>query len=314
MSATPAPRGPPLAGRQATVETVNTARRPRVGHIAFLNCLPIYWGLARTGALLDVDLHRASPDELSRRLVAGDLDIGPITLVEYLRHVDDLLLIPDPAVAADGPVLSVNLVSKTPLADLPESPLVALASTSRTGVLLGRMLLEDRYGRKPTYTVTEPDLATALDGADAAVLIGDEALRVHHDPQGHHVLDLAAEWKDWTGLPMVFAVWAVRRDYAEAHPGLVKDVHLAFCESVRRSREEIDEVVASAARWEPFPPGALAEYFARLQFGLSERHLAGLREFASRASRYADIAPLGDDGPEFFTGEAVTGTGSGARL
>lgn len=318
MSATPPLLGPPLAARQATVETVNTARRPRVGHIAFLNCLPIYWGLARTGALLDIDLHRAPPDELSRRLVAGDLDIGPITLVEYLRHADDLLLVPDPAVAADGPVLSVNLITRTPLADLPAAPRVSLASTSRTGVLLGRMLLEDRYGRKPVYTVTEPDLDTALDGADAAVLIGDEALRVHHDPQGHHVLDLAAEWRDWTGLPMVFAVWAVRREYAEAHPGLVKDVHLAFCESVRRSREEIDEVVASAARWEPFPPAALAEYFERLQFGLSERHLAGLREFASRASRYTEMAPLPEGGPEFFAdlgeaGEPETASGRDVR-
>jgi chorismate dehydratase len=300
MSATTPPLTYLPAARPATVETVNIARRPRVGHIAFLNCLPIYWGLARTGALLDVDLHRAPPDELSRRLVAGDLDIGPITLVEYLRHADDLLLIPDPAVAADGPVLSVNLVTKAPLDDLPAAPRVSLASTSRTGVLLGRMLLEDRYGREPEYTVTPPDLDAALHGADAAVLIGDEALRVHHDPAGHHVLDLAAEWKDWTGLPMVFAVWAARRDYAEAHPGLVKDVHLAFRDSVQRSREEIGEVVASAARWEPFPPAALAEYFERLQFGLSERHLAGLREFASRASRYAGIAPLRDGGPEFF--------------
>lgn len=305
MSATPPALTYFPAARPATVEAVNIARRPRVGHIAFLNCLPIYWGLARTGALLDVDLHRAPPDELSRRLVAGDLDIGPITLVEYLKHADDLLLIPDPAVAADGPVLSVNLVSRTPLADLPAAPRVSLASTSRTGVLLGRMLLEDRYGRTPAYTVSAPDLESALADADAAVLIGDEALQVfhehrHHEPGGLHVLDLAAEWKDWTGLPMVFAVWAVRRDYAEAHPGLVKDVHLAFRDSVRRSREEIGEVVASAARWEPFPPAALAEYFERLQFGLSERHLAGLREFASRASRYADMAPLRAGGPEFF--------------
>ncbi|GAB3993410.1 hypothetical protein GCM10029992_04970 [Glycomyces albus] len=140
-----------------------------------------------------------------------------------------------------------------------------------------------------------------MDGADAAALIGDEALRVHHDPRGHHVTDLAQEWRDWTGLPMVFAVWAVRRDYAESHPGLVKDVHLAFCESVRLCRAEMDEVVAAASRWEPFEPAALAEYFDRLQFSLGERHLAGLREFASRASGYTDVAALGDEGPEFFS-------------
>ncbi|WP_425556083.1 menaquinone biosynthetic enzyme MqnA/MqnD family protein [Glycomyces endophyticus] len=267
--------------------------------------MPIYWGLARTGALLEFDLRRDAPDELSRQLVEGDLDIGPITLVEYLRHSDELLLIPDPAVAADGPVLSVNLVTRGPLADLPAEPRVSLASFSRTGVLLGRMLLEERYGRRPEYRVTAPDLDTALVDADAAVLIGDEALHAFHEhghgsPRGLHVLDLAAEWKDWTGLPMVFAVWAVRRDYAQAHPGLVKDVHLAFRDSVRLSREEIDAVVASAARWEPFAPAALAEYFDRLQFGLSERHLAGLREFASRAARYTEVKDLSPEGPEFF--------------
>ncbi|HEU5127090.1 MAG TPA: menaquinone biosynthesis protein [Glycomyces sp.] len=285
---------------------MNNTRRPRVGHIAFLNCLPIYWGLARSGALLDVDLHRAPPDELSRRLVEGDLDIGPISLVEYLKHADRLMLVPDIAVAADGPVLSVNLVSKAPLEALPASPKVSLTSTSRTGVLLARMLLEQRHGLTPDFATTPPDLDSALAGADAAVLIGDEALRVHHDPAGNHVTDLADAWKAWTGLPMVFAVWAVRREYAQAHPGLVKDVHLAFCESVRRCREEMDEVVASAARWEPFAPAALAEYFERLQFTLSDRHLDGLREFASRAAGYTNVGPLPEGGPEFFpAGEGI---------
>ena len=65
-------------------------RRPRVGHIQFLNCLPIYWGLMRSGALIDVDLHKDSPDRLSASLVAGDLDIGPISLVEYLRHYNTI--------------------------------------------------------------------------------------------------------------------------------------------------------------------------------------------------------------------------------
>jgi chorismate dehydratase len=79
---------------------VERVARPRVGHIQFLNCLPIYWGLMRSGALLDVDLHKDSPDRLSAALVAGDLDIGPISHVEYLRHADELLLLPDLAVAA----------------------------------------------------------------------------------------------------------------------------------------------------------------------------------------------------------------------
>src|ERR671928_129732 len=122
-------------------------RRPRVGHIQFLNCLPIYWGLMRSGTLLDVDLHKDSPDRLNAGLVAGDLDIGPISLVEYLRHTDELLLLPDLAVGSDGPVLSVNLVSTRPPAELAGCR-VALGSTSRTGVLLAQMLLADRYGAR----------------------------------------------------------------------------------------------------------------------------------------------------------------------
>src|SRR6195952_4942344 len=89
--------------------------RPRVGHINFLNCLPLYWGLAHTGALLDVELTKDTPDRLNDALVAGDLDIGPISLVEYLRHADELLVLPDLAVGSDGPVLSVVLVSAVPV-------------------------------------------------------------------------------------------------------------------------------------------------------------------------------------------------------
>src|SRR4030095_6108505 len=116
----------------------DSVRRPRVGHIQFLNCLPIYWGLMRSGALLDVDLHKDTPERLSADLVAGDLDIGPITLVEFLRHADELLLLPDLAVGSDGPVLSVNLISTRAPGELNGRP-VALGSWSRTGVLLARM-------------------------------------------------------------------------------------------------------------------------------------------------------------------------------
>src|ERR1700753_1693807 len=105
--------------------------RPRLGHIQFLNCLPIYWGLVRSGALLDVELTKDTPDRLNDMLVAGELDIGPISVVEYLRNADDLVLLPDLAVGSDGPVLSVNLVSQVAL-DTLDGRRVALGSTSRT--------------------------------------------------------------------------------------------------------------------------------------------------------------------------------------
>src|SRR3954464_4945672 len=108
-----------------TVGGVDDAvRRPRVGHIQFLNCLPIYWGLMRSDTLLGLELVKDTPDRLNDALVRGDLDVGPISLVESLRHADDLLLLPDLAVGADGAVLSVNLVAQVPPA-APHAPRVA---------------------------------------------------------------------------------------------------------------------------------------------------------------------------------------------
>jgi chorismate dehydratase len=281
---------------------VNVMRRPRVGHIQFLNCLPIYWGLMRSGALLDVDLHKDSPDRLNAALVAGDLDIGPISLVEYLRHADELLLLPDLAVGSDGPVLSVNIVSTGPLEAL-DGRRVALGSSSRTGVLLAQMLLESRLGVKPTYFTCPPELTQMLLEADAAVVIGDVALRAMHDApiSGLVVTDLGQAWREWTGKPMVFAAWAVRRDFAEAHPGRVKDVHDAFLRSRELCLDELAAVAEAAARWEPFDAATLAEYFRVLDFSLGERQIAGLREFAGRAADLGAAPPLPPDGPRFFT-------------
>jgi chorismate dehydratase len=270
-------------GRCAYRERVVVAR-PRVGHIQFLNCLPIYWGLVRSGALLDVELTKDTPDRLNDMLVAGDLDIGPISLVEYLRHADDLVLLPDLAVGSDGPVLSVNLVAQVPLAQL-DGRRVALGSTSRTSVLLARMWLASVHGVTPEYFECPPDLTAMLLEADAAVLIGDAALRATYDAprRGLEVHDLGAVWKQWTGLPMVFAVWAARRSYAEAHPGLVKDVHGAFVRSRDDALAHVDEVAATAARWEIFDDTTLATYFRTLDFSLGARQVDGLVEFARRA-------------------------------
>lgn len=269
-----------------------TVPRPRVGHIQFLNCLPLYWGLVHSGALLDVDLRRDTPDRLSDRLVQGDLDIAPISLVEYLRHADELTLLPDLAVGSDGPVMSCVLVSQLPLEQL-DDQLVSLGSTSRTTIELAKMLLEQRIGVRPRYLTCPPDLAAMMLEGPAAVLIGDAALRatLHDGPRlGLDVHDMGAAWRDWTALPMVFAVWAARKTFAADNPGLVKDVHDAFVRSREISLDRVDEVAASAARWEDFDAAALVRYFQTLDFSLGERQLAGLAEFARRVGPRIGLA------------------------
>lgn len=268
-------------------------RRPRVGHIQFLNCLPLYYGLVQSGTLLDVDLRKDTPDRLNERLLSGDLDIGPISAAEYLRHADELLVLPDLAVGSDGPVQSVCLVSKRPAGELDDAR-IALGSTSRTSVLLAQMVLEDSYGVRPTYFDCPPDLGAMLLESDAAVLIGDVALRARRDAAGLglHCLDLGAAWRDWTGFPMVFALWAVRRDFAATHPGQVKDVHDAFRASLAASIRDVDAIAERAAQWEPFTAQELADYFRALDFRFGPPQQAGLAEFARRAAVRGDL-PVG---------------------
>ncbi len=268
----------------------NVVPKPRVGHIQYLNCLPLYDGLVRSGALLEVDLHKDTPDALNDRLIGGDLDVGPISLIPALVHASELLVLPDIAVGSDGPVLSVVLVGTRPIDDL-DGALVALGSQSRTSVLLARLLLEQQRSLRPRYEVMPPDLNAMLRAADAAVLIGDAALRATYDAPrlGLYLTDLGAAWKLWTGLPFVFAVWAARRAYAQAHPGLVKDVHRAFVRSLREALRDVDGVAERAARWESFDAPTLAGYFRSLDFALGEPQRRGIAEFTRRAAHLGAV-------------------------
>lgn len=263
--------------------------KPRVGHIQFLNCLPIYWGLVHSGALMDVELHKDTPDHLNDMLVRGDLDIGPISLAEYLRHHDELLVLPDVAVGSAGVVLSVNMVAQKPLLDIRR---VALGSESRTSVLLAQMWLAQVHNLHPEYFVCPPNITAMLLEADAAVTIGDTALRANYEAPrlGLDLYDLGKVWHDWTGLPMVFAVWAARRDFAEANPGLVKDVHAAFVRSRDEAMAHVEEIAQHSARWEVFDADTLALYFRTLDFSLGQRQVEGIVEFSRRATAAGALA------------------------
>ncbi|OIJ85484.1 menaquinone biosynthesis protein [Streptomyces sp. MUSC 14] len=260
-------------------------RRPRVGHIQFLNCLPLFWGLARTGSLLDMDLRTDTPDGLNDALAAGELDMGPISLLEFLRHADDLVALPDIAVGSDGDVMSCLIVSQVPLEELDGQP-VALGSTSRTSVRLAQLLLAERVGVNPRYFGCPPDLRTMMSEAKAAVIIGDAALRaaLYEAPRmGLHVHDLGRMWKDWTGLPFVFAVFAARRDFLAREPELVRQVHADLLASRDLSLAEVAKVCEQASQWEEFDAATLQRYYTTaLDFSLGAAQLAGITEFARR--------------------------------
>lgn len=263
--------------------------RPRLGHIQFINCLPLYYGMVKQDVLLDVDLVKAAPRDLARMLLEGELDVAPIPAIEYARHAEGLVLLPDIAISSDGEVQSILLLSKVPAAQL-GGRTVALTDTSRTSQVLTRVLLEKHWGVMPEFVEMPPDLPAMLRDADAALLIGDEALRAHWEPpEGLSAYDLGAEWTAWTGLPMVYAVWAVRREFAGSHPDSVSMVADALTGSLAYCRAHLDDISAYAARWESFPAERFRSYFDALHFRYEPRYREGLERFLAEAVGVAEL-------------------------
>jgi len=262
--------------------------RPRLGHIQFLNCLPLYYGLVKSSAVLDVDLVKAAPRDLTRMLLDDELDIAPIPSIEYARNAHDLVLLPDIAISSDGEVQSILLLSKDPVEGL-DGKTVALTDTSRTSQVLTRVLLSRHWGVFPTYTEMPSDLATMMRETDAALLIGDDALRAYWQSSDLLKYDLGAEWTEWTGVPMVYAVWAVRREFAEARPDAVAEVSQALAGSLAYCRNHLDDISEYAARWESFPIAYFRSYFDALQFRFEPRYRDGLRRYLEEAAAIDEI-------------------------
>ncbi len=243
--------------------------RPQIGHIQFLNCLPLYHMLVKQDVMPDIDLHKDTPTALCKRLVSGDLDISPVPAIEYARHADELILLPDLAVCSDGKVLSIIVVSKSPINELDKKPF-ALTNTSATSQVLAKIILKKKYNIEPEYFECPSDLPEMLREAEAALLIGDDALRVFVKPSRFHLYDLGEQWKAYTHEKMVYAVWAVRRDYAEKNPVVISEIFRAFQISKERSLEQMGSIVKEISKLEIFSEVFLKEYFSSLMFDLDE--------------------------------------------
>lgn len=258
--------------------------RPRVGHIQFINCFPLFYGLIEKKVLLDIDLIKGNPTDLNRMLKDNLLDLAPISSIAYAHNHRDYVLMPDISISCDGAVKSIFLFSKCPIEEL-DGKKVALSNISATSHALLRIILARKYGLLPEYFVSAPELGAMLMEGDAALLIGDDALRAwyHRDPR-LHVYDLGNEWKAMTGLPMVFSVWTIRRDYAARHGEVLRRIKETFVESNRFGLEHLEEMAAKAAQWEDFPTAYLMDYFRTLRYDFDPVKQEGLLEYYRQAN------------------------------
>ena len=262
-------------------------RPVRLGAVDYLNVRPLVDGLDRHPD--QVTLRFDVPSVCAALLAAGEIDLGMVPSITLFDRPGDRV-VPGVCIGSDGPVASVALFTRKPIREVRS---VALDTSSRTSVVLTRILCARRFEIAPDFVPHAPDLAAMLARADAALLIGDPALFVADAAQATEKIDLGAEWTTMTGLPFVWAFWAGRADAADA--GIVALLQEAAEHGMSRS----DEVAAAycADRPDRIP---LARRYLRenLTFRLSGRALEGLRTY------YQEAAALGLSGTpgevEFF--------------
>jgi chorismate dehydratase len=236
----------------------------RLGRISYVNMAPVFYRLDAA-----VEEVQGVPTDLNRRLVAGEIDLAPISSIEYARNAATLRILPRLCVSSEGAVDSIQLVSKVPLERVRT---VAITPESATSVVLTKVLLPDA------------EHVPLGEEAEAKLLIGDAALKsAFEDPTPHH--DLGRLWLERTGLPMVFAVWAAPDPPV---PG-TSELEDALVESVRLARAEPEQLAYEASERYGYPAGFLARYFEKLRYRFGPRERAGLYTFLELAHEAGEL-------------------------
>ena len=258
--------------------------RPRVGHIQFLNCLPLDYALMEGGFDEGLDVLCDVPAVLNGKLLAGELDISPVSSIIYAQHADKLLLLPDLSISAETALESILLVSKRPVEEL-EGGKVLLTSKSATSHRQLKIVLAQHYGLRQVRYETTTSLWTAgvLDEADAVLFIGDDALGAYlHQQEGYYYYDMGGQWRELTGGGMVYAVWVARREFAVAQPHMVMKVQQRLRKAFTYGLEHLSEAAAWIRR-DGFTPEEIVHYIGLLNYDMTSKHQQALLGFYQRA-------------------------------
>jgi chorismate dehydratase len=252
----------------------------RIGAVNYLNTKPLICDLDILAP--DAEVVLDVPSRLAELLAVGELDVALIPAIEYFR-ASGYSIVPGVAIATRGPALSVTLFSRTPWEKIRR---VALDAGSRTSAALTQILLRKRYGAHPEIVPLPLDCGAEDVDADAVLLIGDRAMRACL-PGFAHAYDLGQEWYDWTGLPFVYAVWAVRAGVDLA------GVDAALIEAKRRGLSRAGLIAQREAPRLGLDAGFCRRYLANiLHFDLGPREQAGLHHYYTLACELG-LAPRG---------------------
>jgi len=298
------PQKPPLLYWDLQV-TSRPVTKLRISIVQYLNTAPLVWGFTNGPLHGKYDLSFTVPSQCSEDLRTGRADVAIIPAIEYQR-IDDLVILPDMAIASKKQVRSLLIVSKKPIEQVKR---FALDRSSRSTQALTRILCAEKWKIAPSFFEASPDLAEMLEQADAALLIGDPALRIslgiEKDSQigaeGQsicpaatlaitstellYVYDVASEWRSLTELPAVLAVWAARRDVA------TPEVTADFLASRDFGLSHISEISYDASFELELPAQAIETYLRRnIDFSLDSENRRGLDLYYRHAARLGLIS------------------------
>ncbi len=275
-------------------------KKLRISIVQYLNTAPLVWGFTNGPLRGKYDLSFTVPSQCAEELRSGTADVAIIPAIEYQR-IDDLVILPDMAIASKKQVRSLLIIAKKPIEQVTS---FALDGSSRSTQTLTRILCAEKWKIAPEFFEAPPDLGAMLEQADATLLIGDPALRIavgiekvswpgaegqtlcHAATLGItsaeflYVHDVVGEWRSLTGLPAVLAVWAARRDIA------TPDVAADFLASRDFGLSRIPEICFDGARDLELPARVLESYLRHnIDYSLDVENRRGLELYFAHAAK-----------------------------
>ena len=272
----------------------------RISIVQYLNTAPLVWGFTYGPLRGKYDLSFTVPSQCADDLRSDRADVAIIPAIEYQR-IEDLVILPDMAIASKRQVRSLLIIAKKPIEQVTR---FALDASSRSTQTLTRILCAEKWKIAPQFFESQPDLSAMLHQADAALIIGDPAWRIAvgmekeswpgaegqticqaatlgiTNAETLYVYDVVGEWRSLTALPAVLAIWAARRDVA------TPEVAADFLASRDFGLSRIPEICFDAARELKLPQRTLESYLrGNIDFSLDEENRRGLELYFAHAAK-----------------------------
>lgn len=254
----------------------------RLGQVDYLNCKPVYHALEEGQLDFQGSIVKGSPTLLNRMFLEGKIDVTPISSIEYARHNESCVILPSISIGADGRVGSILLFSRYPVTEL-EGKSIAVTTSSATSTELLKILMEHYYHVDAQYFPQYPELKIMLQQRDAALLIGDDAMLAHRkvleDGLDLNVTDLGEAWKNFSGEKMVYAIWVMKKDYAEQNSHEVDNLNKLLISSLNMGMSELGSIIKNAHLKTGLPFHVLEDYFQTISYNFDQEYRRSLIHF-----------------------------------